>query len=185
MEDRDIIKQVKNGDIEQFRCIVEKYHRPLLSFIYTLTRSRSWSEDIGQMVFLAFFKNLDSFDEDQGPPLSAWLFVTARNMSINALRKESPLTFTGNPGQLDCISSEHDPAEALIRKNNKELLDDCLSMLEEPYRTTLIESLKGSSIAEIAAKEQVLPGTVKSRLYRAKEKCITLFREKLARGTHD
>ncbi len=70
MDDRKILKKVKNGDVDAYGTIVERYHRPILRFINTMTRDPFLAEDIGQMVFLSFFKALDSYDEDRDTPVS-------------------------------------------------------------------------------------------------------------------
>ena len=180
MEDRQIIVGIRRGEVELFSHLVERYHRPLLTFIDKITHDRMLTEDVGQAVFLSFFRALDTFDETRPAPVAAWLFVAARNLAINVLKKERRYVAVETladelhdhrPGQLDL----------LIRREDRTRLLECLELLAEPYRATLIESLEGRSIEEIAAKEMVLPGTVKSRLSRARQKIIALFRAQMER----
>ena len=63
MEDIEIIKRIKRGDIEAYSVLVEKYHRQLLNFIYRLTGDEKSVEDIGQEVFLSVYQSLQRFDE--------------------------------------------------------------------------------------------------------------------------
>ena len=86
MEDPEIVQAVKDGDIEAFSLLVEKYHRRLLNFIYRLTSDAEIAEDIGQEVFLSVYKSLDGFDVKKGVPFSAWLFIAAKNRCMSELR---------------------------------------------------------------------------------------------------
>ena len=89
-EDPDIVKRVLNGDVDSFRILVERYQRPVLSMIRRLIWDRHRGEEIGQDVFVAAFQKLSTFDPARSK-FSTWLFTIARNMSINALKKKTPM----------------------------------------------------------------------------------------------
>ena len=180
MDDREIIAAIKRGEVEHFRLLVERYQQPLLGFIHSLTRNRVVTEDVGQAVFLSFFRNLQYFDENRQVPVAAWLFTVARNMTINTLRRERRYVAVDVLAE-ECCDHRPGPLDVLIDREEQAILAQCLQLLPEPYRATLIESMQGRSIEEIAAREMILPGTVKSRLARARQKIIALFRAELAR----
>jgi RNA polymerase sigma-70 factor, ECF subfamily len=174
MEDPEIIAKIRNGEVELFRHLVERYQQPLLSFIYSLCRDSFLTEEIGQTVFLSFYRNLHRFDEYRSAPVVAWLFTAARNLTINTMKKERRYTALAEDSD-EWPDNRPGPLDRLIRREERTMFAECLQLLAEPYRTTLMESLQGWSIAEISAKEMILPGTVKSRLARAREKLIALF----------
>ena len=87
LNDIEVIKRIKSGEIDAFSLLVEKYHRRLLIFIHRLVGDKSIVEDVGQEVFLNVYKSLDNFDEQAGVPFSAWLFIAARNRALSELRK--------------------------------------------------------------------------------------------------
>src|SRR5438034_2018967 len=89
-EDSDIVKHVLNGDVDSFRILVERYQRPVLSMIRRLIWDSHRCEEIGQDVFVAAFQKLSTFDPARSK-FSTWLFTIARNMSINALKKKTPI----------------------------------------------------------------------------------------------
>ncbi len=161
--------------MELFRHLVERYQRPLLIFIHGLTRDPFLAEDIGQTVFLSFFQSLERFDEARETPVAAWLFTAARNLAINTMQKQR----RNAPVEVDAEAwpdARPGPLDQLLRREEQAILAECLALLAEPYRTTLRASLQGRSLEEIAAREMVLPGTVKSRLARARQKIIALWR---------
>ena len=86
-EDIRIIRQVIDGDVDSFRLLVQRYHKPIISMINHIINDSHASEDVAQDVFLAAYKKLASFDPARSN-FSTWLFTIARNKSLNALRKK-------------------------------------------------------------------------------------------------
>lgn len=177
MEDYEIIRQIKGGNTEAFSLLVDKYHRKLLNFIFRLTGDKEGVEDIGQEVFLSVYKSLKNFDEGRGTPFSAWLFITARNRCISEFRKNQ----RGNRVSIDDIpdvaAGGKTTEGSLLEREQRQALRDALDQLGEPYRSTLIRSLSGDSVGEIAVGLRSSPGTIKSRLFRAKEKLRLLLND--------
>jgi RNA polymerase sigma-70 factor (ECF subfamily) len=176
LEDSDIIRRVKNGNIEAFSVLVEKYHRNLLNFVFRLLRDDDIVEDVGQEVFLSVYKSLKDFDETRGTPFSAWLFITARNRCISELRKRNgkekvPIE------NCDLRSKERSPEDILIDNEAEKALNASLQQLPEPYRSTILDSIQGDSLDEIAIRENISLGTVKSRLFRARKRMKLLLGE--------
>ena len=170
MDDLAIIAKIRSGNADAYAMLVEKYHRPLLTFIFRIVDDESLVEDIGQEVFLAVYKSLKDFDESRGTPFSAWLFIAARNRCITVLRERR----AGKLADLEEIGMLPDVAanaeEMLLRQERMAALSVSLRQIPEPFRTTLLRSLKGESLDEIVMAEGVSTGTVKSRLFRAKER---------------
>lgn len=177
MDDSAIIRQVQRGNVNAYAILVRRYHNNLLSFIFRIIKDAHLAEDIGQEVFLKVYKQLDRFDADAGTPFVAWLYIVARNECISELRKRSRserLTVAFSHGE---ATKKSDSAElSLIRQEETEALHASVQELPEPFRTTLILSLKGASLDEIAQKCGVPQSTVKSRLFRAKEKLMSLLK---------
>ncbi len=177
MEDIDVVKQIKNGDTEAFSILVEKYHRHLLNFIFRLIEDEGLVEDIGQEIFLSVYKSLKDFDEKRGTPFSAWLFITARNHCISELRKRRGKKIVPIDATSDIRAKDKTAEETLIEKEKWQAVKASMEQLPEPYRSTILQSLNGDSLDEIAVRDGVSPGTVKSRLFRAREKMKLLVKE--------
>ncbi len=179
MDDIDIIKRVQNGDSESFSLLVEKYHRSLLNFIYRLVGDGKIVEDIGQEVFLSIYKSIRNFDVLRGTPFSAWLFITARNRCISELRKNRSMPHVAIEDSGDLVAKGKSPEEDAIEQERIEALRACLVQLDEPFRNTLLQSLRGDSLEEIAAKTGASVGTVKSRIHRAKDRILGFMNERI------
>jgi RNA polymerase sigma-70 factor, ECF subfamily len=177
VDDFEIIKRVQNGDVESFSLLVEKYHNHLLNFIYRIVRDEKIVEDIGQEVFLNIYRALRSFDVRRGTPFSAWLFMSARNRCISELRK------TRNKANIPIEDADSlagrgiSPEDAASDNERLEAIHASLEQLPEPFKSTILQGLRGDSLEEIARKSGVSVGTVKSRLFRARGKLKSFLKE--------
>lgn len=178
MDDNDIIQRVQNGDIESFSLLVEKYHRRLLNFIHRLVPDEKIVEDIGQEVFVSVYKSIMNYDLQRGTPFSAWLFITARNRCISELRKKCNRSFVSLDEANDIAVQHRSPEEAAADRERALAIQSALEQLPEPYKSALIHSLRGDSLEEIALESGISAGTVKSRLFRAREKMRLLLSER-------
>jgi RNA polymerase sigma-70 factor (ECF subfamily) len=183
VDDIEIVRSVQAGDIESFSLLVNKYHRQLLNFVYRLMGNERVVEDIGQEVFLSVYKSLRSFNVNRGVPFSAWLFITARNRCISELRRKNPKVVSIE-GMVDMRAQGNTPEETANDEERLLAIRAALEQLPEPYKQTILQSLRGDSPEEIARSNQISRGTVKSRLSRAREKMRLLLQERFG-GNYD
>jgi RNA polymerase sigma-70 factor (ECF subfamily) len=175
MNDNTIIRLIQDGKIDAYARLVEKYHKNLLSFIYRLVRDPHITEDIGQEVFLSSYKSISGFDTEKGTPFVAWLFVIARNKCINYLRDHKIVKNVPVDEHQNLPVSNDDAEEALIRHEDLRILTASLKQLPEPFRQTIMKSLEGASMDEIAREFGIPLPTVKTRLLRARAKIKKLM----------
>jgi len=176
MRDREIIRRIKNGEVEAFSILVKKYHSGLLSFIYRLVGDEKIVEDLGQEVFLDAYKSLRDFDIERGTPFSAWLFIMARNRCISELRKRNGAACLPIDEIIDLGAELKSAEELLIEHEQRQMMASSIKRLAQPFRAPLVMSLQGCSLKEIADACGLSPGTVKSRLGRAREKLRLLVK---------
>lgn len=174
-EDNEIIRRVKNGNVESFSLIVEKYHRPLLNFVYRLVGDKNIVEDIGQEVFFSAYKSAANFDERRGIPFAAWLYTIARNHCISEVRKKKQ-KFVPIEDHNDLCCEKSFTEESFIAKERMEIISEALTQLPELFRTALLESIEGRSVEEIAREGNHAINTIKTRIFRAKEKLRQLLK---------
>lgn len=179
MEDNQVIRRIRNGDTDAFSILVERYHERLLNFIFRLVRDERIVEDIGQEVFFEIYKSLQGFDESRGTPFSAWLFIAARNRCISELRKKNA-SGALSLEEIGELAGDDRSAEALLMEHERsEALRLSLEGLAKPFREPLLMSLRGCTLKEISRACAISPGTVKSRLFRAKERIKILIARRL------
>jgi RNA polymerase sigma-70 factor (ECF subfamily) len=150
--------------------LVEKYHRHLLNFIYRLVLEKNNVEDIGQETFVAAFKSLSTFDETRGTPFSAWLFTIAKNKCLDEYRKSEHKNKSMDI-EPDMLADQSDDAEnRMLSMERNRYLQQSLSLLPEPFRSSMLENLAGETIKSSALKHHISENTVKTRLFRARAK---------------
>jgi RNA polymerase sigma-70 factor (ECF subfamily) len=171
MNDVEVIRRIRAGDVESFRFLVERYQRPLFSLIRNLTAATVDHESIAQDVFLAAYRNLASFDPSRAA-FSTWLFTIGRNCCRNEVSRRRPVVREAIPEGIDPRSPDRDAAEAELFRQ----LDAALESLPFEQRTAFVlAELQGLTYEEISKIERVGLGTVKSRISRAREKLRALL----------
>ncbi len=185
MDDRIIIERVQGGDVDAYALLVERYHRNLLAFIFRLVKDAHLAEDIGQEVFLNVYRELPRFDPDRGTPFAAWLYIVARNQCVSELRRRGRAETVATEC-LEGIAAGGESAEAaLIRAEELAALRATLEELPEPFRATILMSLTGATLEEIARRSGVGPATVKTRLFRARERLAQMLKGQFGGVGHE
>ncbi len=171
-QDRDVIRKVLGGQSEAFETLVRRHQAPLFAFIGKFLPQSTDREDIAQEAFLRAFLNLSTWDNAKGT-FAAWLIRIARNGALNALKKMRPVTLADFPEPATERASE---PEAYVA------LDRALLRLPVDQRSAfLLVEVHGFTCAEAAEIEGVPPGTVKSRMSRAREKLRAALSEEVRR----
>jgi RNA polymerase sigma-70 factor (ECF subfamily) len=109
-------------------------------------------------------------------PFSAWLFITARNRCISELRRKNR-KIVSIEGMVNMRAQEKTPEQTANDEERLLAIRAALEQLPEPYRQTILQSLRGDSPEEIARSNRISRGTVKSRLSRARDKMKLLLEE--------
>lgn len=169
MDDAFLIQQTLAGNQQAFRLVVLRYQRPLFRFLGLLGFRGARAEDVAQEAFLRAFKALDSFDPTRAA-FSTWLFTIARRLAISEWRRtqrEQPMPVTGER----LASHSPDPAEHALLAERAQRVENALRALPEQLRTTFfLSQLEELSLEEVAELEGCAIGTVKSRVFRARER---------------
>jgi RNA polymerase sigma-70 factor (ECF subfamily) len=171
-EDNDIIRRVVAGEIEAFRLLVERHQRAVFRMVGGFLADAHRREDAAQEAFLRAYRRLATFDPARGR-FSTWLLAIARNVCRNALRSRSPAIVANPPD----VADPRTPYDDLAEKELFAELDRALASLPEPQKAAFVlAELVGLPHDEIARIEGIEPGTVRSRLSRAKRKLREMLR---------
>ena len=82
--DADVMLRVKAGDQSAFDYLVQKYRRPLVSFMYRMARNSAAAEDLAQEVFLRVYRSRESYEASA--KFTTWLYRIATNLAVNHAR---------------------------------------------------------------------------------------------------
>jgi RNA polymerase sigma-70 factor (ECF subfamily) len=176
-EDRDLrsIRAVLGGDREAFGDLVRRHQDGLFVFVGQLMPRGEDVDDLVQEAFLAAWRGLGSYAPERGR-FSTWLFSIARNRCLDRLRARGGRRVDEGSAPAPEPVDPTSPADGLDRSERLAALDAALARLPDEQRVTLVlADLVGMPHAEIAALEQVEPGTVKSRVSRARARLRELL----------
>src|SRR5215471_14565956 len=84
LSDAEVMLRVAAGDTEAFDYLVEKFRRPMISFMYRMTRNQSVAEELAQEVFLRVYRSRQSYAASA--KFTTWLYRIATNLAVNHAR---------------------------------------------------------------------------------------------------
>ena len=180
-----IIRRVQHGDTEAFSVLVAAYEKNVFNVALQMTGNREDAQDMAQEAFLKAYTSLSSFRGDSR--FSSWLYRIVSNVCLDYLRRQnrrpkSSLTVEDDEGEtveLDIPDESQSPEALLERKLTREAVRRGLRELPpEQRQILLLREIQGLSYDEIAEAMDLEPGTVKSRIFRARKKlCAFLLQD--------
>lgn len=174
-DDEQVIKQVKNGDVEAFGMLYEQYAEIIFRYVYSHLDNRLDAEDLTEEIFLRAWRALPKYDE-RGLPFSAFLFRIARNSLIDYYRQKKPVQSLDD---IEMQSHEAGPEELVDLNIENADLKKMIAELREDYRNVLIfRFLSGLSPEETAHIMQRSVGAVRVLQHRA----LSALKDLLERG---
>lgn len=184
-EEAQVIEQILKGDINAYEQLVTRYEKSVYNLALRMTDNAEDAADMAQEAFIKAYNSLGSFRGDS--KFSVWLYRIVSNVCLDFLRKQSrrpamSLSVEDDDGedvQLDVPDESMSPESLLERKLTRESVRAGLARLPEDYRQILLlRELQGLSYDEIAQTLDIGVGTVKSRIFRAREKlCAFLSKD--------
>lgn len=168
ISDDALLERIMNGDSGAYRFVVDRYKDKIANVVKGMLGDTAEAEDVGQEVFIRFYRNMDKFRGDAR--LGTYLTRIAINLSLNELKqRKKRYLHVVRPG--DQIPDKVDDSSAPERQENKELLQKVLMQLDEEFRTIVVLRLiEGYSTKEVSEMLGIPLGTVLSRLSRAQKK---------------
>ena len=174
-EEERVIFRVLAGDANAFESLVLANQRKVYNLCFRMTGNASDAEDLAQDAFIRAYNSLGSFKGESS--FSKWLYRLTSNVCIDHLRREKrrdvgSLTYQDEAGvvqELEVPDMRFAPEPALERREVGTGIQQGLNRLSPEHKEILImREIEGLSYEEIGAILGLTPGTVKSRISRAR-----------------
>ena len=174
--DQELVRRVQAGDQTAFNLLVLKYQHRVLKLVGRFVNDASEAEDVAQEAFLKAYRALASFRGDSA--FYTWLYRIAINTAKNALvsQRRRPVDFDldlQDPEQYDRharLKESDTPEGVLLTEEIRTVVEEAMEQLPEDLRTAIVlRELEGLSYEEIAEAMDCPVGTVRSRIFRARE----------------
>lgn len=172
-----LVERIQSGDQEAFGLLVNKYQRKLLRLVMRFVRDTAEAEDVTQEAFIKAYRALPSFRGESA--FYTWLYRigvnTAKNWLVaNARRMPTVSDITDEDGEgIDdsgLLRDDQTPDRILLSKQIGATVDAAMDALPEDLRTAItLREIDGLSYEEIALVMDCPIGTVRSRIFRARD----------------
>jgi len=175
--DQQLVERVQRGDKAAFDLLVVKYQRKIFRLLSRLIRDTAEIEDVAQEAFVKAYRALPNFRGDSA--FYTWLYRIAINTAKNYLVSQGRRAPTSTQADVEDAETFDDgdhlrdlntPDSMLVTKQVGEAVNRAIDQLPEDLRTAIVlREIEGLSYEEIAESMQCPIGTVRSRIFRARE----------------
>ncbi|THF78386.1 RNA polymerase sigma factor [Cohnella fermenti] len=172
MTDSQLIREIKDGNVDLYSTLMSRYQKKILSFIYQMLRSAKLellAEDLCSETFYKAYRSLHSFREVDAS-FSTWLYTIARNTVLSELRKNKATQLSlDDTTYIPAAPAEAAPEQTLLRNEKVTMVREAINNLPEKQRSALIlREYDGMDYQEIANILGQTVSAVKSLLFRAR-----------------
>jgi RNA polymerase sigma-70 factor (ECF subfamily) len=175
--DAELVARVQRGDKRAFDLLVLKYQRKIMRLLSRMVRDPSEIEDVAQESFIKAYRALPQFRGESA--FYTWLYRiainTARNWQVaNGRRPSTPNAIETEDGEtfspIDNLTDISTPESLLASRQIVETVNAAIHTLPEDLRTAIVlREIEGMSYEDIASSMGCPIGTVRSRIFRARE----------------
>jgi RNA polymerase sigma-70 factor (ECF subfamily) len=175
--DAELVARVQQGDKKAFDLLVLKYQRKIMRLLSRMIRDSSEVEDVAQEAFIKAYRALPQFRGDSA--FYTWLYRIAINTARNWLassgrRPSNPNALENEDGETfnetDNLSDISTPESMAASREIAETVNAAIEGLPEELRTAIVlREIEGMSYEDIAQSMGCPIGTVRSRIFRARE----------------
>ncbi len=175
--DQQIVERVQRGDKRAFDLLVTKYQRKIFRLLSRLIRDSGEIEDVAQEAFIKAYRALPNFRGESA--FYTWLYRIAINTAKNHLVSQGRRAPTSTEAEVeeaenfddaDGLRDVNTPDAVLMSRQVGEAVNRAIERLPEDLRTAIVlRELEGLSYEEIAESMNCPIGTVRSRIFRARD----------------
>jgi RNA polymerase sigma-70 factor (ECF subfamily) len=170
----------KKGDVEAFEILVRRHEKMMLNIAYRMVGNYEEACEVVQDAFVSAYRNIRNFEGRS--VFSTWLSAIVINLSRNRIKQmkanlahesfslDDPIATEDGFIKMEQVSGAPSVLDRLEEKQMQEKVQDCIRKLDHDFRAVLVlRDIQGFSYDEIGGILKLTGGTVKSRLFRARE----------------
>ena len=174
--DLELVRRAQKNERGAFDLLVLKYQHKVVKLVARLLRDPTEAEDVAQEAFVKAYRALGSFRGDSA--FYTWLYRIAVNTARNSIasRQRRPLDYEAELSESEqnnvAARLKHDdtPEATVLSEEIRQTVNSAIEQLSEDLRTAIVlREIEGLSYEEIAVAMDCPVGTVRSRIFRARE----------------
>lgn len=181
--DQQLIERVQNGEKAAYDLLVLKYQQRIINLVSRFVRNHSDAQDVTQEAFIKAYRALPNFRGDSA--FYTWLYRIAVNTAKNhlAVKSRRPLESDHDVSEIEqiegnsALTEQATPENLLLKDELQAIILKAIENLPEDLKTAImLREVEGLSYDEIATVMECPIGTVRSRIFRAREAIDTEMR---------
>jgi RNA polymerase sigma-70 factor (ECF subfamily) len=178
LSDAEVMLRVAKGDDAAFNYLIEKFRRPIISFMYRTTHNQATAEELAQEVFLRVYRSRESYEASA--KFTTWLYRIATNLAVNNARDtkheraenqislDEPDEESGST--MDVADTRITVEQQMLREERLAAIRKVVEALPERQRmAVLMHKYQNMDYKEIAGVLKLSESATKSLLFRAYE----------------
>ena len=188
-EDADLVKASQNGTLAAFDELIQRYQQRVYATVYHMTSSHEDADDLTQESFIKAYNALKRFKGESS--FYTWIYRIAVNRTINFLKQRKRKSYHRSLNDMDMQVENHADLLMFISDNTprrdvrlnelQEKMNEAMQKLSETHRLTVtLHDVQGMSHDEIGKIMDCNTGTVRSRLFYARQQLQALLSEYLS-----
>jgi RNA polymerase sigma-70 factor (ECF subfamily) len=179
-EDLEFVALCQAGDVDAFEALVKRHQKRMLNIAYRIIGNYDEACEIVQDAFIAAYKSITSFQRKA--KFATWLYAIVINHSRNRLKQlktrhyregcsiDEPIMTPDGEIKGDPPANAPSALERLEERDIQQQVQGCIKALDAEFKEVLVlRDIQGFSYEEISTMLKIPEGTVKSRLFRARE----------------
>jgi RNA polymerase sigma factor (sigma-70 family) len=185
-QDIKLIRKAKKGDHQAYDQIIKEYKQSVFNLIFRMMRNKQETEDLTQETFLKVFHSLPSFNEEYA--FKTWLYKIATNNCIDFFRKkklqtysiDKPIEYKNSEIQYELPDPDLNPEKNIIALERSKIIQQAIESLPKKYYLVIkFRHQEEKSYEEISEILNLPLGTIKARIFRAREMLNKALKDKL------
>ena len=176
-EDEALVARVQRGEVKAFDVLVERYKQRLYATVYHMTSNHEDANDLVQEAFIKAYKSLHSFKRQTS--FYTWVYRIAVNRTINFLKRRKDrghfslndvdASIETDPDYVELMSHVTPRREVGLNELQEKLNESMQKLSDEHRAVVIMHDVQGMTHADIAKVMNCSEGTVRSRLYYARQ----------------
>jgi RNA polymerase sigma-70 factor (ECF subfamily) len=176
LDDAAIMLELKAGNMAAFDVLIDKYRKPIVNFMYRMTRNQAVAEELAQEVFLRVFRSRETYRAEAR--FSTWLYRIATNLGVNHARdtrheRTASTVYLDEPdsdtGTTPDVADQTPGVEASLLRGERmaAIREQVMALPERQRMAVLMHKYEGMDYKQIGDVLKLSESATKSLLFRA------------------
>jgi len=183
IDEKSVIEKIKKGDIDSYSILINEYQNNIYSLCLSIVKNVDDALDLTQEAFLIAYENIKNFKQEA--KFSTWVYRIAYNLCVNFIKRKGEI-FSLEDEDITNVEIEDKTSsiwEEIEKDERVKMISEGLKRIKDSDRLIIeLKDIKGLTYEEISIILSIPMGTVKSKLYRARENLKKVVEDIIKKG---